>query len=74
MKADDDNASYGRSGARVNVCDNCVGSNKRSVGYGGMEYVKWGGSRVATRLESSNIYNLKIVLPTTLLPATTSYR
>ena len=36
-----------------------------------MEYVKWGGSRVATRLGSSNIYNLKIVLPTTLLPATT---
>ena len=69
----DDNASYGGSGARVNDCDNCVGSDK-SVGYGGIKYVKWGGNRVATRLECSNIYNLKIVLPTTLLPATTSYR
>ena len=29
MKADDDNASYSGSGARVNDCDNCVGSNKR---------------------------------------------
>ena len=73
MPADDDNASYGGNSARVNDRDNCVGSDK-SVEYGGMEYVKWGGDIVATRLESSNIYNLKIVLPTTLLPATTSYR
>lgn len=29
MTADDDNASYGGSGARVNDCDNCVGSDKR---------------------------------------------
>ena len=73
MTADDDNASYGGSGACVNDCDNCVGSEK-SVGYGRMDDVKRGGNREVTRLGSSNIYNLKIVLPTTLLPATTWYR
>ena len=29
MTADDNNASYGGSGGRVNNCENCVGSDKR---------------------------------------------
>ena len=29
MTADDDNASYGGSGGRVNNCDDCVDSDKR---------------------------------------------
>ena len=37
MTADDDNANYGGSGACVEYCDNCVGSDKRVLNMEGWD-------------------------------------